>query len=126
LNRAGLIFPSAASIALPPLAVGVLTIPVRVDPKAKGRYSLVAAPAAAGTGGTRIRQRRMQGVSSRIPGWLTLLGSFAGILVWGGGMKIAVDVRRAEGSQAPNNTTPEPRTELIWRPTEAQILGVAG
>lgn len=126
LNRAGLKVPKEAKLRLPGGAVAVLTIPVEAESKAKGAYSLVARPKVSGSGGTRVRRRRAQAPSTRIPPWITALAALGGVLAWGGGMRLEVAVAQRRDGDVPVPGSPlEAETEVVWQPERHELAASA-
>lgn len=115
-NKAGAHFPPEPSLVIPGASVAVLTIPVVMHPNANGRYALLADPRVQGSGGTRVRRWRAQGLNSSIPTWLTAIGPFLGFLVWGGGMKFKFQVRGTKGNADVEVSVPPPTEEVVWTP----------
>lgn len=120
LERAGLHFAREPSVTLPGAAVAVLKIPVTAHPRSQGRFVLNATPKVEGSGGTRVRHWRARGIGMRIPGWLTAALMLAGVFAWGGGLRFKVRVRQNRYAVDAKPTTPEPTTEIVWRPGGGQ------
>jgi hypothetical protein len=127
INRAGLRIPGEPRLVLPAASVAVLAIPVVAEPKADGRFVLVASPKVSGEGGKRVRRRRARALSTHIPPWLTLLLLFGGMFVWGGGLKLRVRVTpRRGGAEPPPVVALEPRTRVIWQPEPDALAAARG
>ncbi len=122
LNRAGVHAPDEIVVVVPPAVTGVLHIPVSVDAEARGRYRLQASVGVEGERGTRIRRWRAKAVTTAVPAWATALGALGGILVWGGGLKVDLQVKR---KGPPGDGPAEVEWEPLWAPEGASLESAA-
>ena len=122
----GLTFPNEVVLTVPPGAAVSLVVPVQAAPLAKGSFALRLSLEVAGENGVRVRRRRAAQLSSEIPAWITALGLVAGVLVTGGGLKVAFVVL---GSPAAARIEPEPppevHTHVLYDPEPSQLVMAA-
>ncbi len=121
-NSARLVLEDSPSLTLAGGAAGVLSIPVIAEGKARGRYSLVAKPRVTGAAGTRVRRWRARPLGGQLPGWVTALGVLGGVLVWGGGMKFKVDVRRNKQAETKSFSPAPVVSEIVWSPEPSELV----
>ncbi|MCP4143166.1 MAG: hypothetical protein GY755_23245 [Chloroflexi bacterium] len=97
-------FPREMEVTLRPCEVGSLTIPVVSNTHAHGKYTIRASATITGTGGTRVRHWRAQGVSTVISPLMSVALMTVGLLLWGGGLQFPVKIRK---SLLPDYLTPQ-------------------
>lgn len=120
-----LAFDKVAVLELPAGAAGVVTVPVAVHPKARGTYVIAVEPKVKGGGGRRLRVFRARPFSHRVSGGMQVVGLFAGIFVWGGGMTLELKVAKNRDWKTMPVEEPSPaETKLFYRPDRALLEGI--
>jgi protein-S-isoprenylcysteine O-methyltransferase Ste14 len=123
-KRGHLAFDKVATLALPPGAAGMLTIPVAVHPKARGTYPITVEPSVKGSGGERLRVFRAPAFSQKVGGGTQLLALFFGIFVWGGGLTLKLKVAKNKNWKSmPVEEASPSQVELYYEPDRALLLG---
>lgn len=94
-------------VELAPAEVAKVVVPVRPSEKP---FCVYAGVAVSGSGGTRVRLWEARSISARITPGRSVLGLFAGVLAWGGGIKFKFPTLSLSG------TLSEPEVTPVWRP----------
>ncbi|NTX37369.1 MULTISPECIES: hypothetical protein [unclassified Myxococcus] len=112
-------YPRETTVHLEAGEVGLLIVPLFPVPGAPAPGKLSLQPSARGPSAPRLRHWRARRYEGPLHPAMRVLGLFAGILAWGGGMH--VEVAGVSEGKPPPPQLPEARWKVLWRPGAEEI-----
>jgi hypothetical protein len=126
IGRAGhLVVDKELQVDLAAGAAAALWLPIAVQPRARGAYSVRVVPCVSGSGGTRVRRWRAKRYRRPATGLERLAGAFFGIFLSGGGLQVEFRVRRTKGASEIESPLSPGRVEMIYLPAPGLVRGMA-
>ncbi|WP_164010645.1 hypothetical protein [Pyxidicoccus trucidator] len=112
-------YPDSVTVQVGPGEVGQLVVPLHLLPGARAAGKLYLTPSISGPGGPRLRYWRAKDYVARIHPVMQVLGLFAGVIAWGGGLSVELPV--IPDAPPPRPQLPPERWKVMWRPGLEQL-----